>query len=397
MSSNRNIPGVRISAVIFGFLLLILSRQPMYAQTQTVGGNLVDTSGAALPGATVKITDLNKGDIVSELSSDESGRFQAINIQPGRYKVTATKPGFKTSELSFTVDINAKVDVGKITMDVGQVNEVVAVSEVAPAVETNTMEKAYLLNQTQMSQLPMNGRNWTALMSTLPGMTSSAQSDFNVNFNDVSQFHGLGGRGSENNFLLDGSPNIDVGDNQSQYTQPSIDAISEFRVLQSAFNAEYGRAEAVVVAVQTKAGTSSFHGTAYEYFRNQVLDAKCVLCNTIQPQLRYNQFGGNFSGWLPIPKLSTPSNKKVFFFYNREMTRRNLPQSAYADVPNATILSGNFTPWLTGTTSSYGPYQNGTIFVPGTVTRNGAGNITGGTPFPNNTIPASLINQSTLR
>ncbi len=133
------------------------------------------------------------------------------------------------------------------------------------------MDKAYLVNQEQISQLPMNGRNWIALMSTVPGMSSSAQSDFNVNFNDVSQFHGLGGRGSENNFYLDGSPNVDVGDNQSQYTQPSIDALGEFRVLQSAFNAEYGRAEGVAIAVQTKSGTAQFHGAAYEYLRNDVL------------------------------------------------------------------------------------------------------------------------------
>jgi hypothetical protein len=230
-------------------------------------------------------------------------------------------------------------------------------------------------------------------MSTIPGMTSAAQSDFNVNFNDVSQFHSVGGRGSENNVYLDGSPNIDVGDNQSQYTQPSVDTIAEFRVLQSSFNAEYGRNSGMVIAVQTKSGSSSFHGTAYEYFRNNALDAKCVLCNTLQPQLRYNQYGGNFGGWLPIPKLSTPHNKKIFFFYNREMTRRNLPGSSFTDVPNAQIVSGNFSQWLLNTNMQYAPqFKNGTIFQPGTVTRDGEGNITNGTPFPNNTIPASMFN-----
>src|ERR1017187_702541 len=242
-----------------------------------------------------------------------------------------------------------------------------------------------------MSELPMNGRNFTSLMNTVPGMTSAAQSDLNVNFNDVSQFHSLGGRGSENNVYLDGTPNIDVGDNQSQYTQASIDTIAEFKVLQSGFNAEYGRNSAMVIAVQTKSGASQFHGTAYEYFRNNALDAKCVICNTLQPQLRYNQFGGNFSGWIPVPKISTKSDKRLFFFYNREMTRRNLPQSAYHDVPNASILSGNFSPWLLSTNMQYAPaFKNGTIFQPGTITRDGAGNITGGTPFANNTIPQSM-------
>ena len=116
-------------------------------------------------------------------------------------------------------------------------------------------------------------------------MSSSARNDFDVNFNDVSQFHGLGGRGSQNNFYLDGSPNLDVGDNQSQYTQPSIDSISEFRVLQSSFNAEYGRNEGMAVAVQTKSGAARFHGTAYEYLRNDAFDAKCVLCNTLVAEI----------------------------------------------------------------------------------------------------------------
>ncbi len=108
-------------------------------------------------------------------------------------------------------------------------------------------------------------------------------------------------------------------------------------------------------------------------------------------QLRYNQFGGNFSGWVPVPKLSTRQNKRLFFFYNREMTRRNQPGNGYADVPDATILSGNFQPWLLTTNMTYAPqFKNGTVFEPGTITRDGAGNITGGTPFPNNTVPQSM-------
>ena len=148
----------------------------------------------------------------------------------------------------------------------------------------------------------------------------------------------------------------------------------------------------MVIGVQTKSGSAQFHGTAYEYFRNNALDALCVDC-FVNPQLRYNQFGGNISGWVPIPKLSTPHDKRLFFFYNREMTRRNLPSSAYADVPNATVLSGNFSPLLLNTNMQYAPnFKNGTVFEPGTVTRDGAGNITGGTPYPNNTVPQSAWN-----
>ncbi|MBV8819860.1 MAG: carboxypeptidase regulatory-like domain-containing protein, partial [Acidobacteriaceae bacterium] len=343
MQVKRAPSSVRILA-LFTFVLLLIA-PTLLAQSQNISGTVVDPSGAVVPNATVVIEDVVKGGTARRTTTDQAGRFQAISIEPGRYQISVEAAGFKKAQITVTLDVNLKLDVGTISLAVGATGDVVSVeADATPLVTTNSMDKAYVVDKIQMSELPMNGRNFTSLMSTVPGMSSSAQSDFNVNFNDVSQFHSLGGRGSQNNVYLDGSPNIDVGDNQSQYTQASVDTIAEFRVLQSSFNAEYGRNSGMVIAVQTKSGASQFHGTAYEYFRNNALDAKCVICNTVQPQLRYNQFGGNFSGWVPIPKISTPSNKKVFFFYNREMTRRNLPQTSYADVPNATILSGNFSP-----------------------------------------------------
>ncbi|HKE26027.1 MAG TPA: carboxypeptidase regulatory-like domain-containing protein [Bryobacteraceae bacterium] len=389
---NRRKVGSYLRCAVLSALLLGSVAPLTKAQSQNISGTVVDATGAVVPDAAIHVNDSAKGETARQTVTDAVGRFTAINIEPGRYVISVEKPGFKKAELPVTLDVNTKLDVGEIRLEIGRVTDEVAVSaEATPMITTNTMDKSYVVEKTQMSELPMNGRNFTSLMSTIPGMTSSAQSDFNVNFNDVSQFHSLGGRGSENNMYLDGSPNIDVGDNQSQYTQASVDAIAEFRVLQSGFNAEYGRNSGMVIAVQTKSGGSKFHGTAYEYFRNNWLDAKCVLCNTLQPQLRYNQFGGNFSGWVPVPKLSTVQNKRLFFFYNREMTRRNLPGSSYADVPNATILGGNFSPWLLTTNMPYAPqFKNGTVFEPGTITRDGAGNITGGTAFPGNIVPQSM-------
>ncbi len=382
---------VKIAIAILSPFLLMLLEQPLMAQSQNISGTVVDTSGAIIPDATVTINDVAKGSVARQTTSDATGRFQAINVQPGRYNIVVEKTGFKKAEVGLTLDVNAKVDVGQIKLEVGQVTETLTVSaDYLPVIQANTMEKAYLVDRTQISELPMNGRNWVALMSTVPGMTSSARNDFDMNFNDVSGFHALGGRGSQNNFYLDGSPNLDVGDNQSQYTQPSIDSIAEFRVLQSSFNAEYGRNEGMAVAVQTKSGTSSFHGTLYEYFRNNALDAKCVLCNTLAPQLRYNQFGGNLGGWVPLPGISTKDNKKMFFFYNREMTRRIVPAFGQSDIPNSTILSGDFRPWLLSTNMAYAPqFKNGTVFQPGTIVRDGKGNIIDGVPFANNIVPQS--------
>lgn len=379
-------------AILSAFLLALMT-QPMMAQSQNISGAVIDASGGTIPGAVVTIMDVAKGGSTArQVTTDNSGRFQAIDIQPGNYLISVEKTGFKKTELPLILNVNSKMDVGQIKLEIGNVTDTVSVDAgTTPLVTSNTMEKAYLVDRTQISQLPMNGRNWVALMNTVPGMSSSARNDFDVNFNDVSQFHGLGGRGSQNNFYLDGSPNLDVGDNQSQYTQPSIDSIAEFRVLQSSFNAEYGRNEGMAVAVQTKSGAARFHGTLYEYLRNDALDAKCVLCNTLSPKLRYNQFGGNISGWVPIPKLSTPKDKKMFFFYNREMTRRVLPSSAYADVPNSKIMSGDFSQFLLPTNMTYAPqFKNGTVFQPGTVKRDGAGNIVDGVPFTGNVVPQSM-------
>jgi hypothetical protein len=380
-----------VQVAILSAFLLVLIAQPMMAQSQYISGTIVDPTSAVVPQASVKIMDVAKGGTARETTTDQMGRFSAIDIEPGRYLIRVEKAGFKRAELTVTLDVNTKLDVGQVMLAVGNQTDVVSVeADATPVVTTNSMDKSYVVDKMEMSELPMNGRNFTSLMSTVPGMGSAAQSDFNVNFNDVSQFHSLGGRGSENNMYLDGSPNIDVGDNQSQYTQASVDTIAEFRVLQSGFNAEYGRNSGMVIAVQTKSGGNQFHGTLYEYLRNNYFDAKCVQCNGPAPQLRYNQFGGNFSGWVPIPKLSTKANKRLFFFYNREMTRRNLPGSAYTDILNPTVLGGNFSPLLLTTNMTYAPqYKNGTVFEPGTVTRDGSGNITGGTPYPNNTVPQS--------
>ena len=396
MNSTHN--GIARYAIPLFILVLLLIAAPMLmAQSQTISGRVVDSSGAVVPGAQVKITDTARGN-VREVMTDEVGRFQAINMQPGSYLLTVELTGFKKAELPFTLDVNSKLDVGQVKLEVGQVTEVVNVTGMAPVVQTNTMEKAYLVAPQEIQELPMNGRNWVALMKTVPGVISSTANDFDTNFNDVSGFHASGGRGSQNNFYLDGSPNLDVGDNQSQYTQPSIESIAEFKVQQSSFNAEYGRSSGMVVAVQTKAGSNRFHGTAYEYLRNDAFDALSYGVTT-PDKLRYNLFGGNFSGWLPLPGVSKASDKKLFFFYNREMTRRTIVPSGqnFVDIPApAVLLNGDFSAFnKTGNNMDHAPFPVGTVFQPGTMTYDGSGNITGGTPFPGNIVPPSMWKSNT--
>ncbi|RPI23553.1 MAG: hypothetical protein EHM61_19475 [Acidobacteria bacterium] len=395
---------MRRSNVFIVAVLLMLPLMPaVFGQAQLISGTVVDQSGGVLPGATVQVIDQNKSSLVRELVTDEAGRFQALNIQPGLYTIKVEMTGFQTLNLSdVKLDVNNKMDIGKLTMKVGEVATVVSVTGEIPAVQTNTMEKSFFVEQKQVAELPMNGRNWTALMRTVPGVTMGNRSNLDLTFNDASQMHVGGGRGSQNNFYLDGTPNLDVGDNQSQYTQPSIDSVAEFRVQMSTFNAEYGRNSGMVVAVQTKSGGSDFHGSLYEYARNDWFDAVNPAKYRRQPTdppnkrekdiLNRHQFGGNISGWIPFPKLSTSDTKRLFFFYNREMTRQlqSGAGSAYTDLPGPGILGGDFRDMLLDTNMQYAPqFKNGTIFQPGSVKRDGAGNIIDGVPMPNNTIPQS--------
>ncbi len=398
------------SNVVLLTLLLILPLMPtlLHGQAQSISGTVVDQSGGVLPGASVQIVDQQKGSVVREAIADDAGRFEALNIQPGLYTLKVEFAGFQGLSLSnVKLDVNTKLDVGKLSMKIGEVGTVVSVTGETPVIQTNTMEKSFLVEQKQVSELPMNGRNWTALMRTIPGVTAGGRSNLDLTFNDVSQMHVSGGRGSQNNFYLDGSPNLDVGDNQSQYTQPSIDSVAEFKVQMSTFNAEYGRNSGMVVAVQTKSGGSAFHGSLYEYARNDFFDAvNPIRQRTADPNdrekdvLNRHQFGGTVSGWVPVPKLSTSQDKRVFFFYNREMTRQLQSgvirqagtSGAFADIPGPEIMSGDFRTMLLDTNMQFAPqFKNGTIFQPGTVVRDGSGNIIDGVPFPNNTIPQNQM------
>jgi hypothetical protein len=382
-------------------LILTLTLMPalLYGQAQSIGGTIVDQSGGVLPGATIQIIDQQKGSLIREVIADDAGRFQALNIQPGLYTIKVEFTGFQSlTILDVKLDVNTKLEVGKLSMKIGEVGTVVSVTGEIPVIQTNTMEKSFMVEQKQVSELPMNGRNWTSLMRTVPGVTAGGRSNLDLTFNDVSQMHVAGGRGSQNNFYLDGSPNLDVGDNQSQYTQPSIDSVAEFKVQMSTFNAEYGRNSGMVVAVQTKSGGSNFHGSLYEYARNDFFDA----VNPIRPRtpdpsdrekdiLNRHQFGGTVSGWIPFPRLSTSQDKRLFFFYSREMTRQlqSGASGSFVDLPGPAIMSGDFREMLLDTDMQFAPFKNGTIFQPGTVVRDGSGNIINGLPFPDNTIPQS--------
>ncbi len=304
-----------------------------------------------------------------------------------------------------TLDPNQVMALGQLRLEIGQLTDQVTVESQMPLVETSTADRGFVISSKQVVELALNGRDFQSLMRTLPGVVSNDSSDFRLAFNNTDAFNTNGLRGSMNNVFLDGSINTDVGANDGQYTQISLDAVGEFKVETSNFAAEYGRNPGVLISISTKSGTSRFHGTAYEFLRNDDLDARSYFTNlqgAPTPKLRFNQFGGNVGGWVYIPKVSTPQNKKLFFFVNYEGTRASRPNGGtFVDTFSPDLLNGDFqksfrfnadgSPVLIKNST----FPVGTVFMPGTVVRDSANNILGGTPFPNNTVPQSLWAKNT--
>ncbi len=370
-----------------------LSAQVAFGQSSgAILGVLLDPQNAAIANAKVTAVDEEKSVAVRETTSGTDGSFQLRPLLPGRYTVKAEVTGFKSLERKgLVLDANQIMDLGTLKLELGSKTESITVVAETPLVETATGQKSLVLSPRQVTELSLNGRDFLSLMETLPGVSSTAQSEFSgvaFGFGATNSFNVNGSRSSMNNVFLDGTVNTDQGDNGSQYTQLSLDAVSEFKVQTGVFNAEYGRNAGVLIAAVTKSGTNSFHGTLYEFLRNDALDANGFFNNlqgqkkSVARRVRFNQFGGNLGG--PIPGVGSKGNRKLFFFLNYEGTRGSQPNNGqgFVDIPNAAELGGDFTSNFRHVAIATAPqFDTGTIFVPGTITRNGAGQITGGTPF----------------
>ena len=395
-----------MKSALFSILLAFSVADEVFAQNGAIQGTLVDAQSAAIPTAKVTATDVIKSLLVRETTSSTDGTFRLAPLAPGRYTVKITAPGMKPVEQQdLVLDVNQTMNLGTMRMEVGATTDTVMVTGETPQIETATSDKSFVITGNQVIEQSLNGRDWQSLLRTLPGVVSNDASDFRLAFNNTDSFNVNGLRGSMNNVYLDGSINTDVGANDGQYTQLSIDAVGEFKVQTSVFNAEYGRNPGVLISATTKSGSSGFHGTAYEFLRNDATDANSWF-NNLQGKkkspLRFDQFGGNLGGPLYLPRISTLKNKKLFFFFNYEGTRASRPNGGtFYDFPVPEELAGDFSKALRFNADGSPVLLNGsqfnvgTVFQPGTVVRNAAGNIIGGTPYPGNVIPQTQFSQNT--
>ena len=326
---------------MFRYLVLTLALgATLFAQNfATITGSVNDSSNAAV-GAT-KITAQNLETLITkEVLANDDGLFTVPFLQPGRYKLTAQKAGFRQSvqdNLKLEVNQSARVD---FKLEVGQVSETVEVKGGAPLLEIDNAAIGQVIEQKAVAELPLNGRNFVQLATLGPGvigvgfasrgtiMSGTRPDDLRPG----SEIFANGNREGSNNFLFDGI------DNNERLTlsivlRPSVEAVREFKIQTSMFGADQGRNSGATVNIISKSGTNEWHGSAYDFLRNDKTDARNFFLAK-KPTLRQNQFGASFGGHIIRDKL--------FFFTNYEGYRRRQERAFVNTVPTAAMRAGDF-------------------------------------------------------
>ncbi len=345
-----------LSLALGGLLALCLCTGAMAQQSASSGivGQVMDTSGAAVPGATVTVTNVGTS-AQRTATSDAEGRFSFLSLPPATYTLRAELQGFQTAEVK-----NFELRTGEtaspvLTLGLGSVTESVSVRADAPLLQTASASVGQVINEKQIDTLPINGRTVLSLASLSAGVSSRAFQR-GTQYGRRNEYVTVeGGRDSSTNYTIDGVYVRSLRFNNLSLNPP-LDSVQEVSLMRNSFSTEYGQGQAVV-SIVTKSGTNEFKGSAYEFGRSDTFDARNYFATT-KPPFKRNQFGGTLGG--PIKK------NKLFVFGSYEGLRTNQGQTFLASVPNPTFLSGDFSSLATP------------IIDPTT-----------GQPFPGNIIPSS--------
>ncbi len=341
---------------------------PALAQTPfgTILGTVTDSTGAVLPGAAITVTHVSTK-IKYETVTDDVGNYAVRSLPPGRYDVAAQLSGFKAElvkDLLLEVEKKARVD---FTLTVGSVAEKVEVIAAVPLVDTDSSTVGSVVENKKIVDFPLNGRNFLQLATLAPAVL---QTPVGIALGGAVTSNSIGGgRISGTGLLMDGVDFSTVNTNGPS-VQPSPDLIQEFKVQTTTMNAEFARAAAINLV--TRQGTNELHGTLYEFFRNQVLDATPFFSNragATKPPIRFNQFGVTAGGPIVIPRLYD-GRTRTFFFVSYEGVRNYSSTTTLANLPSPTFLKGDFSSLTT-------PIKD-----PST-----------GNPFPGNLIPQERISR----
>lgn len=335
----RQSPFRRLS--IFVFLAIATMWLPLKTHAQQdvgyISGTVTDAAGSLVPGATVHIQSDLTG-ISQDLTTNDAGYYTSPPLRPSRYSVTVSAASFSTTTVSnIVVDAAARVT-ATVVLKVGQTQTTVNVEAQAPALNTTDAQIANTVDTRATQELPVNGRSVLALATLSAGVTSAAgptNQGFTNRGTQPSAIRISGGVPGLNNNLLDGANNL-----QNYHGEIGInvksDAVQEFRIMSGVIPAQFGYTSGGVVNVITRSGSNQFHGSVYEFFRNDALDATLALPKPVfgKPELRFNNYGGTFGG--PIKR------NRAFFFGNYEEYRFVNSQPYYSSVPTEQERKGDF-------------------------------------------------------
>jgi carboxypeptidase family protein len=374
---TRKTPTMSKVLYLVGVFLLILNvAVVVQAQTSTVGsisGTVRDQKGSAVPNAPVAVREERTG-FSRTITTDGNGFFSALSLPAGIYTVSTSPQGFKKT-INEKIELHVAEDLAiTLVVEVGAVNETIVVTGETPQVTTTGGDVSSLVSEKQVTELPLNGRNYAALVTMIPGVSPANGGGFATKGTGLDSHVDMAVNGNQSNanlWTIDGVNNMDVGSNATLLVFPSIDSIQEFRVERNSFSAEYGQAQGAVINLITKGGSNQFHGGVFEFFRNDVLNATDFFLNSAnQPKqkLRYNNFGFNFNG--PIKK------DRIFFFWSEEFRREGRGTVLNAKVPTAQERVGDFSGPIRTAARPIDPFT--------------------GLPFPGDRIPAGRLSPAGL-
>ncbi|HWF07145.1 MAG TPA: TonB-dependent receptor [Bryobacteraceae bacterium] len=338
-SESRLYPYIfRVSLAVMALALFSSSRLSAQGLTNaSLLGTVTDSAGAVVPNASIQVKNVAT-DQLKQAKTDGQGRYTVSDLPVGDYEAQATAPGFQTTvRRGITLTVGAQA-VADFTLAVGQTQQTVNVEGAVSQVDTVSTAVSSYVEQKQIADLPLNGRNFTDLVALVPGVAGGSQvgnGGANLLYGVENNFSVSGARSEGQAYLLDSTDIQGFWNHGSgsgvMGTTLGIEAIAEFSVLTNTYSAQFGGNGAVVNAV-SRSGTNTFHGSAYEFLRNSALDARNFFDGSTKPAFRQNQFGGSLGG--PIKK------DKLFFFTNDEELRKSLGQTVVALVPDANAHLG---------------------------------------------------------
>ncbi len=366
---------------------LFLALQPGAASAQvglgSISGTVTDATGAIIPGATVEFVNTDRHELVRTVKTNGAGFYTATSLPLGGYAVTVSSTHFGNEVLSGVVlhvgdalTLNSSLKVGA--------EETVEVTASEQSLNLENATQAGLMNGTQVRELVLSSRNYEQLVGLQPGVAYTGADQIYIGNSspngatNVVNFSVNGARTSGNSWTVDGADNEDRGSNYTLLTYPSVDAIAEFKTQRGLYSAEYGRGASGQINVITKSGTSNFHGSAYEFVRNDIFNANDVLnkftttpsgapkATSSRGQLRYNDFGYTFGGPVWIPKVYNGKKHGTYFFFSQEIRRViTYKPVTLTGVPSLAERQGIFTVPVCASTGTTGTCTNtGTTTVP---------------------------------